>query len=240
MEIRRIGENQIRCALTEAEIQEMGFEINDIISNSEVTQKFMHVILRIVEEQEDIDLDNVSPMVRAELLQDHSMAITFGGESDLSFSGLVNAVNRLLGQMNPQSIEKFALMSHEEKQAAVDQFLAEMKSKHSPSFDEPKRQAKKKQTMTCALRFDTMETMIQMSKVCFSEKLPISSLYKMEDCYYLLLNFYGFSKEEMRSFTFAAAEYDNGHFWEDARMAYVKEHGSCIVKNEAIQMLMAL
>ena len=49
MEIKRIGENQIRCALTEKEIQEMGFEIDDIIANSEMTQKFMHLVIDRVE-----------------------------------------------------------------------------------------------------------------------------------------------------------------------------------------------
>ena len=85
MEIKRVGENKIRCALTEDEIREMGFDIDEIIGNGEATQKFMRVVLKIVEEQENISLENISPMVKAELLSDHSMAITFGGDSDLSF-----------------------------------------------------------------------------------------------------------------------------------------------------------
>ena len=79
MEIERLGENKIRCALTEDEIHDMGFSIDDIIANTEMTQQFMRVVLNLVEEQEDIDIENISPMVKAELLQDHSMSITFGG-----------------------------------------------------------------------------------------------------------------------------------------------------------------
>ena len=51
MEIKRVGENKIRCALTEDEIREMGFDIDEIIGNGEATQKFMRVVLKIVEEQ---------------------------------------------------------------------------------------------------------------------------------------------------------------------------------------------
>ena len=72
MEIKRVGENKIRCALTEDEIRKMGFDIDEIIGNGEATQKFMRVVLKIVEEQENISLENISPMVKAELLSDHS------------------------------------------------------------------------------------------------------------------------------------------------------------------------
>ena len=34
MEIKRVGENKIRCALTEDEIREMGFDIDEIIGNA--------------------------------------------------------------------------------------------------------------------------------------------------------------------------------------------------------------
>lgn len=46
MEIKRVGENKIRCALTEDEIREMGFDIDEIIGNGEATQKFMRVVLK--------------------------------------------------------------------------------------------------------------------------------------------------------------------------------------------------
>ena len=47
MEIKRVGENKIRCALTEDEIRKMGFDIDEIIGNGEATQKFMRVVLKI-------------------------------------------------------------------------------------------------------------------------------------------------------------------------------------------------
>ena len=99
MEIKRIGENQFRCALTEEEIQQMGFDIDEIISNTETTQQFMRVVLNIVEEQEHIDIDSVSTMVKAELMQDHSMAITFGGSSDVSFRNLVDTVSDMISKI---------------------------------------------------------------------------------------------------------------------------------------------
>ena len=54
MEIERLGENKIRCALSEEEIREMGYNIDEIIGNTEVTQEFMRAVVELVEEQGNI------------------------------------------------------------------------------------------------------------------------------------------------------------------------------------------
>lgn len=51
MEIERLGENKIRCALSEEEIREMGYNIDEIIGNTEVTQEFMRAVVELVEER---------------------------------------------------------------------------------------------------------------------------------------------------------------------------------------------
>ena len=89
MEIERLGENKIRCALSEEEIREMGYNIDEIIGNTEVTQEFMRAVVELVEEQGNISMQNISPVVKAELLQDHSMAITFGGDSEICLIRLI-------------------------------------------------------------------------------------------------------------------------------------------------------
>lgn len=236
MEIKRLGENKIRCALTEEEIKDMGFEIDEIIGNGDTTQQFMRLVLSLVEEQENINIENISPMVKAELLSDHSMAITFGGDSDLSFKDLMNTINQLMGQMTPEKMEEFKNLSREEKQDMVDAFLEKRQK-------EEKKEAKKekpKQPMTCALVFSSFDKVVKMCHACFQERIPESSLYKLEGEYFLVMDFSNFAKEEMRTFAFAAVEYDDGRFSNEGQIAYIVEHGQSIVRKEAIQTLMAL
>lgn len=209
MEIKRVGENKIKCVLTENEIQEMGFSIDDIIKNGESTQKFMRVVLDVVEEQEHINVDEISPMIKAELLQDHTMAITFGDNNEGIMKDLMGTVSQLMSQLKARKEEE--------------------KPKKVPG-----------ETLFCALRFSDMQTLIQMSKVCFPGKMPKSSLYKMDGFYYILLDFTGFEKEEMRVFAFGAVEYDDAHYSEPAQIAYIQEHGKNIIKSDALQMLMQL
>lgn len=236
MEIKRLGENKIRCALTEEEIKDMGFEIDEIIGNGDTTQQFMRLVLSLVEEQEDINIENISPMVKAELLSDHSMAITFGGDSDLSFKDLMNTINQIMGQMTPEKMEEFKGLSREEKQDMVDAFL----EKRQKEIKKEEKKEKNRQPMTCALLFRSFNQVVKMCRACFSRRIPESQLYQLEGDYYLVMDFSGFAKEEMRTFAFAAVEYDDGRISNEGQIAYIVEHGQSIVRKEAIQTLMAL
>ena len=202
MEIEHIGDNKIRCALTEQEIESLGYDIDEIIANSEITQEFMHTVLELVEEQEHIQMEGISPMVKAELLQDHSMAITFGA----------------------------AKAEEGNAQAAADTAdTAAAAGTH-----------KRTDPMICALRFSSFENMRRMSLLAFRGKIPKSSLYKMDGAYYLILDFTGFAKEEMRPFAFGTIEYDDAHYSDQGHIAHIREQGICIMKKQALEMLMQL
>lgn len=215
MEIKRVGENQIRCALTEDEIRRMGFDIDEIIADTETTQRFMRVVLSIVEAQENINMEGIAPMVKAELLQDHSMAITFGGVSDSSFRSLVDTVGSILNRLDPDKLRQLQARAKEARETE----------------SEP---------MVCALRFASWSAMERMSRVCFRDRLPASSLYKLDDGYYLVLDFTGFSKEEMRPFALGTVEYDDGRCSEPAQIARIREHGVCLADRQALELLAQL
>lgn len=233
MEIERIGENKIRCALTEEEIRQLGFDIDEIIGNSETTQQFMRVVLGMVEEQEHISMDSISPMVKAELLQNHSMAITFGAESETSFKSLVDTVNHIMSRLDVENLAELGQLL-KSGEINAEEGVAALEKKRAL------RKKKKAEPMVCALRFPSLEDIRRMCRVCFPEKVPESSLYKMEQYYYLVLDFTGFTKEEMRPFAFGTVEYDDGHYSETAQIACIREQGKCIMKTEAIEMLMQL
>lgn len=239
MEIERIGENKIRCALTEDEIRELGFDIDDIIGNSETTQQFMRVVLGLVEERENINIENISPMVKAELLQNHSMAITFGSDTELSFKDLMDTMNHIMSQIEPERLEELKQNALREHIEALGQGLPEEPQEKQSRHRSAAKKGKNQQ-MTCALRFASFEDMHRMSQMCFRERMPKSALYKLEEKYYLVFDFTGFSKEEMRPFAFGTVEYAEEHYSENGQIAHIMEHGACIMKSEALQTLMRL
>ena len=86
-----------------------------------------------------------------------------------------------------------------------------------------------------------MEDVIDLCKnVHFAEHIPASSLYRIGEKLYLVLDFIHFTKEEVRPLAFAIVEYNNRRFSSAAEIAFIEEHGTCIVENEALQTLMQL
>ena len=50
MEFERLGEHTIKCVISEEEILEMGFTIEDILQNGARTQQFMNQIFDLAEQ----------------------------------------------------------------------------------------------------------------------------------------------------------------------------------------------
>ena len=214
MEIKRLKDNQIRCALTEEEIEEMGFTIDDIIGNGEISQKFMQVVLEKVEEQEDIDIGHISPMVRAELMPDHSMTITFGG---ISPEDKKNMLNRIMEMMEELSGKEEIEQKKKEEKIAIPE------------------------SAKLSVEFNTIEEAVFMSKLFKGkEQMPGSSFYKMKEKYYLILEFGKLAKEEIKQFAFTLVEYENQRISTESGIAYIKEHGKCILKKDALLDLIKL
>lgn len=218
------------CALTEQEIESLGYDIDEIIANSEITQEFMHTVLELVEEQEHIQMEGISPMVKAELLQDHSMAITFGADKEVSLRDLVNTVSHMISQLDPDAASgKTAKAEEGNAQAAADTAdTAAAAGTH-----------KRTDPMICALRFSSFENMRRMSLLAFRGKIPKSSLYKMDGAYYLILDFTGCQGGDA-SFAFGTIEYDDAHYSDQGHIAHIREQGICIMKKQALEMLMQL
>ena len=252
MEIERLGENKIRCALSEEEIREMGYNIDEIIGNTEVTQEFMRAVVELVEEQGNISLQNISPVVKAELLQDHSMAITFGGDSEMSFKNLVDTVGQLMNQLAPEKISEFRQMNQEEKKSAIDDFLEKYKTRHSQGAKktetEDANDTEQKEdneifetSVPFSLEFSSLDEVLRLIRLApFTEKVPASSFYKFRQKYYLVMDLIHFSREELRPFAFTIVEYPCLMDSSPVQIAFIKEHGKCIVENEALQTLMQL
>lgn len=176
-------------------------------------------------------MEGISPMVKAELLQDHSMAITFGADKEVSLRDLVNTVSHMISQLDPDAASGKTTKAEEgNAQAAADTAdTAAAAGTH-----------KRTDPMICALRFSSFENMRRMSLLAFRGKIPKSSLYKMDGAYYLILDFTGFAKEEMRPFAFGTIEYDDAHYSDQGHIAHIREQGICIMKKQALEMLMQL
>lgn len=216
MDIRRLGENTVRCTLSEDEIHDMGFEIDEIISDTSKTQEFMQEVLEVVEETENIRFEKLSPMVQAELLPNHQLAVTFGAEGEAEIRSIVDTIRQMMNGIT-------ANKSNESK-----------KQKAKETIDEVEERK------VCSLCFTTMDEVIQFSKSSVGLKFPMSALYRLKEEYELILDFTDFTEDEIKSYAFVTGEYGKHYEFGESRVAYIMEHGKRILEKEAIEVLSRL
>ena len=105
MEFSREGKN-IRCVISEEEIQELGFTIDDIISNSSRTQQFMNHIFDMAEQEFNTKFDLGIKSVRADIMPDHTISLTFSEHPMDQIKDIVNGLLNSIPKKNWDEIDK--------------------------------------------------------------------------------------------------------------------------------------
>ena len=77
MKFSRIGEHTIKCVISEEEIYDLGFTMEEIMSNGERTQEFMNQIFDMAEQEFEMKFDFGVKTVRADFLSNHTLSLTF-------------------------------------------------------------------------------------------------------------------------------------------------------------------
>ena len=101
MEFSRIGKHTIKCVISEEEIYDLGFTLDDIMSNGDRTQEFMNQIFDMAEQKFDTKFELGIKTVRADFLSDHSLSLTFSEHpaSEGMMEHLKDIVNGLINSI---------------------------------------------------------------------------------------------------------------------------------------------
>ena len=114
MKFSKIGKHTIRCVISEQEIQDLGYTIEEIMSNGERTQEFMNQIFDMAEQSFETKFELGIKTVRADFMSDHTLALTFSEHpgSDEMMEHLKDIVN---GLMNAIPQQKWAQINEARK-----------------------------------------------------------------------------------------------------------------------------
>lgn len=77
MKFSRIGKHTIRCVISEDEITDLGYTMEEIMNNGERTQEFMNEIFDLAEQRFETKFELGVKTVRADFLPDHTLSLTF-------------------------------------------------------------------------------------------------------------------------------------------------------------------
>ncbi|MBE5890955.1 MAG: adaptor protein MecA [Lachnospiraceae bacterium] len=222
MEFSRIGTHTIRCVITEEEISDLGYTIEDILGNAEKTQEFMNEIFDIAEQELGMKFDMGLKTVRADFLPNHSVSLTFSeNASQKKMNGFVEHLLEYVNEMLGLSKEK----------------LDEIKEQAGIESEKEKEQSKEKVRIAIMLQFTDMDTLCTYARNINLERIPESTLFKFEDIYYLMMNLSSYSEDEVLRLSVLTDEYATGLMVGNDRLAFLKEHADVILESRAIETL---
>ncbi|SDB12353.1 adaptor protein MecA [Eubacterium oxidoreducens] len=220
MKFAIVNDTTLRCMITEQEMDELGFELEDIISDTERAQDFLHLILEDAEEETGFRMGE-----RATVSMEATM-LPGKGLSLLIYDGSPTATTV------KEKIRRF----HD---AILDY------AKLNEEFDLEQTVSKKEQDGFLKLigdkvmiGFPSLNLLIEYCRNVLEDGI-CSTAYKLDDEYYLVIKA-EFTSEQYRHIGGLALEF--GQNLESGRnvIAYLEEHGEVLIEKDAIARLQSL
>lgn len=222
MEFSRDGNNIIRCIITEEEIEELGYTIDDIISNGVRTQQFMNQIFDLAEQEFNTKFDIGIKSVRADIMPDHTISLTFSEHPGTEgvMDHIKDIVNGLLNTIPKQKWDE--IKSIKEKDAGESN--VDIASDHALKI-------------IVLFAFEELDALMRYAKQVKVETIPFNQLYKFDDMYFLMLDVTDSSEKDVKRLSALTDEYAADIFVGAEKRAFIYEHGKEIISTNAIEVL---
>lgn len=224
MRFSRIGEHTIKCIITEEEIGDLGYTLDEIMSNGERTQEFMNYIFNLAEQEFQTKFDMGIKTVRADFMSDHTLTLTFSehpGSSGM-MEQLKDLVNSLIG-----SIPK-------EKWAEMQNAASQRKQKEDGGSQ------KEPVTVIVQFVFSDIDILTRFAKLVDMEEIPWNALYRYRDEYRLIMDLTMSSEADVTRLSSLTDEYAQDICMGADKKAFILEHGKPILRDHAIEQLREL
>ena len=218
MEFSRMGKHTIKCVITEEEIFDMGYTLDEIMSNGERTQEFMNNIFDLAEQEFQTKFDMGIKTVRADFLPDHTLSLTFSEHpaGNGMMEHLKDIVNGLLNSIPSEKWEEISKRNEAEQ-----------------NQDDPVK-------VIVLFKFNEMDTVIRFSKHVTLSELPENALYKYNNEFYLFMDLSDCTENEVMKLSMTTDEYANDIQVGPERKAFMDEHAEIILRENAIENLRQL
>ena len=219
MEFSRDGKT-IRCVISEEEIEELGYTIDDIISNGARTQEFMNQIFDMAEEEFQTKFDLGIKAVRADILPDHTISLTFSEHpgSETMMEHIKDIINGLLNTIPKQKWDEIKAIKENGNKSSEDE-----------SGNPPK--------IIILFAFEDLDVLIRYAKHVSMSQIPFNQLYKLDDIYFLMMDMTDCEELEVKRLSALTDEYAADIFVGAEKRAFIYEHGKPILADHALEQL---
>lgn len=225
MRFKRISTDTVRCIITQDELKENGLEMDDFLSNDGRTEDFLRKMIALAEQEVGFKVQGGPLTIQVAVLSENKLALTFSekqaGNLMELLEGLRSAMSNLSNAVNDKKKEK------EKTETAETPVPASKKDLYLLEFDDLKSlQA------FCAGLAESIEEQMQMN----------SELYLLEDenVYCLILRRGKMDEKQICRIMSASIEFMDAVSAQEGQVAYIREHGKCILTDHAISQMQRL
>lgn len=225
MRFKRISTDTVRCIITQDELKENGLEMDDFLSNDGRTEDFLRKMIALAEQEVGFKVQGGPLTIQVAVLSENKLALTFSekqaGNLMELLEGLRSAMSNLSNAVNDKKKEK------EKTETTETPVPASKKDLYLLEFDDLKSlQA------FCAGLAENIEEQMQMN----------SELYLLEDenVYCLILRRGKMDEKQICRIMSASIEFMDAVSAQEGQVAYIREHGKCILTDRAISQMQRL
>lgn len=250
MKFKRINVDTVRCLITEEELTQKGLEVEDFLANDGKTEGFLREIINKAEEEVGYKVQGGNISVQVSVLPEHVVALTF---SEKAGDGIINMLENLKSAVDNLSKN----VKQEAGKQDVDQGTEQQKMEGNRNDSENNQKEEQSSTIPFAgltgknnclvkegrlnyqIQFDSLDTFLAYCNAIRLEMPVENSLYKLpkENVYFLLMKKEPMDDRQICRLLSASLEFNSGIFSHNGMMAYILEHGECLIPENAIQKI---
>jgi len=245
MKIEKINDNQIRCVLTQADLDDRQIQLSELAYGTEKAKVLFRDMMQQAHFEFGFEADNIPLMIEAIPVASDSIILIITKvedpeELDTRFSKFAPVSD------SAAQDKKSADFEGADDIIDIFQKIYDTKTKALAKLKTAKSDNKTVQEAPLNLireyHFATIDLAIAASHGLNQFFTGQNSLYKNSktNSYSLIIHQSGKSPEDFNKVCNILSEYGQGKSFSPAGEAYLKEHGNCIIENEALQQLYSL
>ncbi len=223
MRFKRISTDTVRCIVTREELNDNGLEMDDFMSNNGKTEDFLRRMLAVAEQEVGFQVKGGPLTIQVAVLGDR-LALTFSEKQD-DYSNLLECLRSAVSSLSEAVNEKVRNQSAE-LPAGITEDGAE--------------------DSVYLLEFDELQALLSFCSGLepeLEQETPLDSeLYHLEQegGYALILHRNGMEEKKLCRIVSSSMEFMREASAYEGKIAYIREHGTCMCKDHAITQMQSV
>lgn len=254
MDFRRIDKNTVQCRMTEEEMQEYGFQIEDFFTDQDKARDFLEELVERAEEEVGYEAEGGMVSMQLMRMPDNSLTITFSDRNPDSLQNMLYHIQQMAEMIDDKTAEEIMdnlqhgaeqggtgkIHSSESKNDSESGEQKEAYRKHMQQIEKLQREKEKRLINSAKVyAFDNLDGLEQFAVEFCSKKNISSKLYRDKKAgkYYLLVKKGKLKMEEYQHLCRRLMDYGSLCSEQPFVEQYCKEHYECMISKHVLRVL---